>query len=267
MSAARLMPGSCRHAQGGWCAHFLPSMPDRPGMKAGVALALGAYLGELIVRHAGGRWVYDTQAQTAGVDVRDCRMFPLSAASKRVDGQQDKSLLAFYQFALTGQFPPGTSVIPREAPGPAGGDQEIRLPDACEQQDGDVPSDERLAADMLKYAQIFLEGAARSGDTLGWQASEVHHLDALCDEYLATGLPEEGFGRMALVMGAYLGELITRNVGGAWRYDRRFRCPRLDMAGGRKVYPQNRVGRRLALGRDYSLADFYQLAVTGQKAG
>jgi hypothetical protein len=32
------------YAIDGWCAHFLPSMPDRPGIKAGLSLAMGAYL-------------------------------------------------------------------------------------------------------------------------------------------------------------------------------------------------------------------------------
>jgi hypothetical protein len=253
------------YAIDGWCAHFLPSMPARPGIRAGVAFAMGAYLGELIVRHAGGRWVYDERTQTAGVDIRDRRFFPLNMARKRVDGQPGRSLSPAYHFALTGLFEPGTSLTPREAPGDAGGDHDMRLLAASEQA-GDVPSDEDLAAHMLRYAQLFLEAAASVGDDLGWSVSEVHRLDQLCDEYLATGLPEDGYGRMSLIMGAYLGELIARYAGGIWRYDRRFQCPGLDMPGGHRVFPQNRVGRRLAQGREYSLADFYQLAVTGQQS-
>jgi hypothetical protein len=253
------------YAIDGWCAHFLPSMPDRPGIKAGVSLAMGAYLGELIVRHAGGRWAYDEQAQSAGVDIRGRRLFPLNMARKRVDDLPGRSLSPAYHFARTGLLPEGTSLTPREGPGQAGGDHDMRLLAASEQAD-DLPSDEDLAARMLRYAQIFLEAAASVGDDLGWSVSEVHRLDQLCEEYLATGLPEDGYGRLSLILGAYLGELIARNAGGIWRYDRRFQCPGLDMPAGHRVFPQNRVGKRLAQGREYSLADFYQLAVTGPES-
>jgi hypothetical protein len=127
-----------------------------------------------------------------------------------------------------------------------------------------VPGDARVAADMLKLAQLYVDGALATGDQLNWDAGSVLRLDKLCDEYLATGLSgEDGIQRMTLVMGAYLGELIVR-IGGRWTYDQQARAAAVENPAGYRVFPQNKVGKRLVYGPRHSLAAFFCFAVVGQ---
>jgi hypothetical protein len=93
----------------------------------------------------------------------------------------------------------------------------------------------------------------------------VRRLDSLCDQYLATGLSgEDAIRRMALVMGAYLGELIVRTTGARWTYDPQARAAAVETRAGFRVFPQNKVGKRLTLGSTHSLAAFFDFAVIGQ---
>jgi hypothetical protein len=129
-----------------------------------------------------------------------------------------------------------------------------------------VPDDARVAADMLKLAQLYVDGALATGDQLNWDAGSVLRLDELCNEYLATGLSgkEGGIQRMSLVMGAYLGELIVRNGGGRWTYDPQARAAAVETPTGYRVFPQNKVGKRLMYGPGHGLAAFFDFAVVGQ---
>jgi hypothetical protein len=129
-----------------------------------------------------------------------------------------------------------------------------------------LPDDTKVAADMGKLAQIFIDGAAETGDHLDWDAGSVARLDKLCDAYLATGLSgqEDSIRRMSLVMGAYLGELIVRNGDGRWTYDQRARAAAVDTQAGYRVFPQNKVVKRFMHGPAHSLAAFYDFAATGQ---
>lgn len=130
-----------------------------------------------------------------------------------------------------------------------------------------LPDDAKVAAELRKLAQLYVDGAAATGgDRLDGDAKSVLRLDELCDEYMATGLSanEGGIQRMSLVMGAYLGELIVRNGGGRWTYDQQARAAAVETPARYRVCPQNKVGKRLMHGPRHSLAAFYSLAVTGQ---
>jgi hypothetical protein len=127
-----------------------------------------------------------------------------------------------------------------------------------------VPADEKVAADMQRLAGIFIGGAAAAGDTLGWDAGAALQLDGLCEVFLASGPDEDGIGRMVLVMGAYLGELIVRNGNGRWTYDPRARAAGVDTPAKRRFFPHNKVDKRLTVGAEHSLWVFYDMAVSGR---
>jgi hypothetical protein len=126
------------------------------------------------------------------------------------------------------------------------------------------PADEQVAVDMQRFARIFIEGAAAAGDTLGWDAGAALQLDGLCEAFLASGPDEDGIGRMTLVMGAYLGELIVRNGNGRWTYDPRAPAAGVDTPARRRFFPHNKVGKRLTAGAEHSLWVFYDVAVSGR---
>jgi hypothetical protein len=83
-----------------------------------MVLTMGAYLGELIVRHGGGRWTYDAEAGTAAIDLPfKQRCFPHSRVGKRLSRGPAHNLRLFYYMAATGDLTLGTV---NERPSPDG---------------------------------------------------------------------------------------------------------------------------------------------------
>jgi hypothetical protein len=91
----------------GLCDAFLASDPSEDAIQS-MVLAMGSYLGELVVRNAGGRWTYDTGTAAAGVDVPSRkRCFPHSRVVQRLTVGPAHSLRLFYEIAVTGPILPG----------------------------------------------------------------------------------------------------------------------------------------------------------------
>lgn len=100
----------------GLCEAFLASRPDEDAIQS-MVLAMGSYLGELVVRNGHGHWTYDTRAAAAGVDVPSRkRCFPHSRVGQRLTIGAAHSLRLFYQIAVTGPILPGQ---PASTPGTA----------------------------------------------------------------------------------------------------------------------------------------------------
>jgi hypothetical protein len=137
-------------------------------------------------------------------------------------------------------------------------------PVASADSESPVPADEKVAADMRRYAEIFVMGVAAAGEVLGWDAGAARQLDKWCEIFLASSPDEDGIRRMVLVMGAYLGELIVRNGHGRWTYDPRARAPGVDTPARQRCFPHNKVTKRLTVGAEHSLWVFYDVAVTGR---
>jgi len=103
----------------GLCEAFLAGDPV-PDSVQSMVLSMGAYLGELIVRHGGGRWAYDAQAGAAGIDLPfGQRCFPHNKVGKRLSRGPTHSLRLFYYIAVTGDLTLGT-VTERPSPDAAG---------------------------------------------------------------------------------------------------------------------------------------------------
>lgn len=103
----------------GLCEAFLAGEPT-PEATQSLILAMGAYLGELIVRNGGGRWTYDADAGAAGVDLPSRqRCFPHHKVARRLAAGSPHSLRLFYYVAVTGDQTLGT-VDERPAPDWAG---------------------------------------------------------------------------------------------------------------------------------------------------
>jgi hypothetical protein len=126
-----------------------------------------------------------------------------------------------------------------------------------------IPSDENVAADMLAFAQMFVDGTAAEGQAFGWDAPSARRLDGLCEAFLAGDPGEDVIQSMVLAMGAYLGELIVRNGDGRWAYDAEACAARVDLPSRKPCFPHSRVDHRLHVGPAHSLRLFYEIAVTG----
>ena len=96
------------------CDAFLASRPEQ-GVIDSMIMSMGAYLGEVIVRNAGGRWTYDQSQETAGVETQQQQMcFPHNKVAKRLTLGEEHGLWAFYEYAATGKVPPGAQTTLRE---------------------------------------------------------------------------------------------------------------------------------------------------------
>jgi hypothetical protein len=90
------------------CDDFLVHHPPAD-VQHSMIMAMGAYLGELLVRHGGGRWTYDPAQRAAVVELPSgLRAYPHNKVAKRLDRGAEHNLFAFYQYGLTGQVPPGS---------------------------------------------------------------------------------------------------------------------------------------------------------------
>lgn len=81
-----------------------------PDVKHSVIMGAGAFLGEMIVRHAGWSWSYDRKAVEATVVSPDGLIgYPHSKVAKRIEFGAEHNLEAFFTHALTNEAPHGTT--------------------------------------------------------------------------------------------------------------------------------------------------------------
>ncbi|RQW96969.1 hypothetical protein DLJ59_30235 [Micromonospora inaquosa] len=96
------------------CDAFLASNPPADyhhNMSMSMSMSMRAYLGELLVRHGGGRWTFDPAESAAVVEMPNgLRAHPHNKVAKRLGRGPEQPLFQFYWYALTRETPPGTSV-------------------------------------------------------------------------------------------------------------------------------------------------------------
>lgn len=121
-----------------------------------------------------------------------------------------------------------------------------------------------VAADMAALAGAFVDGAAREGHHFDFAVENAPRLDALVDLFLQSGPGDDVVNSMVLSMGAYVGELIVRNGGGAWTFDQQAGAPGVRLASGVVGFPLNKVGKRIAVGPEHSISQFVEVAMSGE---
>jgi hypothetical protein len=68
---------------------------------------------------------------------------------------------------------------------------------------------------------------------------------------------------MVMSMGAYVGELIVRNAAGIWAYEPQTSAPGIKLRTGLLCFPLNKVGKRITVGPEHSIAQFVEAAMSG----
>ena len=92
------------------CEAFLRTNPPA-AVRHSMAMAMGAYLGELMVRHGGGRWTYDPQQRAAVIEMPNgLSAYPHNKVAKRLDHGPQHNLFQFYWYGLTRDMPPGSNI-------------------------------------------------------------------------------------------------------------------------------------------------------------
>ena len=125
-----------------------------------------------------------------------------------------------------------------------------------------VPSDKEIAADMARLADAFVRGSAEEGQRFGYERESLGRLDPLVDLFLQSRPSPEVVDSMAISMGAFVGELIVREGGGRWTY-----VPPgargVQLVSGLVCFPLSKVGKRLTVGPEHSIAQFVDVAISG----
>jgi hypothetical protein len=125
-------------------------------------------------------------------------------------------------------------------------------------------SDAETADAMSSLAEAFITGMADEGEQFTWDQTEVSRLDDLCSEFVLTNPPEDVRGSWIMGMGAYLGELLVRHADGRWIYDAERREAAVELAKRYVVWPHSKVAKRLLIGPEHNLSQYYWLASTGE---
>ena len=77
----------------------------------GRIMTMGAYLGELLVRHGNGHWSYDSTNKAAVVIMPNgLAAYPHNKVAKRLEIGPEHSLSAFFDYSLSRHVPPGGQV-------------------------------------------------------------------------------------------------------------------------------------------------------------
>lgn len=98
----------------GLCEEFVTGKPDNEKFPY-LTAALGAYLGELVVRNGRGRWVWSPEAKAPAVELPSgIRCFPQHKVAKRLNVGRDHNLWAFYDYMITGKAVPDVKLTPRD---------------------------------------------------------------------------------------------------------------------------------------------------------
>jgi hypothetical protein len=117
---------------------------------------------------------------------------------------------------------------------------------------------------MVALADAFVGGAAHEGHHFDYAVENAPRLDALVDLFLQSQPREDVINSMVLSMGAYVGELIVRNGGGSWIFEQEVGAPGVRLTSGLIGFPLNKVGKRISVGAEHSIAHFVELAMSGE---
>ena len=115
---------------------------------------------------------------------------------------------------------------------------------------------------MRGVAQLFVETAGRYGSTFDYAEETVPLLDDWADRLWDPAGPRPGEAELdsnSRLMGAYLGEVIIRHLGGQWAllsHDG-MQQPVVRLSGGQQAWVLNKAYKRQVNGRSDSFEAFY----------
>ena len=113
---------------------------------------------------------------------------------------------------------------------------------------------------MGSLADAFVRGAAEEGQSVDFSPASAARIDLIAGLFIDThhGEPPPAIlHTMTMSMGAFLGELIVRNGGGAWVYDNGANTAAVQLTrSSLRCFPLNKVSKRLTIGPEHSLEQF-----------
>ncbi len=119
-----------------------------------------------------------------------------------------------------------------------------------------------LGEKQHQVAALFVDTAARYGRTFDYSEAGIRDLDDWVDNLWDPSGPrptEAELDTNTKLVGAYLGEIIIRNIGGQWVMANDPRQPAVEIKPGRVALVLNKVYKRQVNGtQESSLAEFYR---------
>lgn len=118
----------------------------------------------------------------------------------------------------------------------------------------DLPETQRRVAETFVSTAVNLAGVDfdYSEASVDWLESFV---DGLWDPQVTP--TEAELDNLTKLMGAYLGEVMIRNVGGTWAWSQERAMPTIEASRG-TAFVLDKVYKRQVVGRQESLIDFYK---------
>ncbi len=122
---------------------------------------------------------------------------------------------------------------------------------------------EDIGDEMRKLAAAFVKAGAEEGEVLDYSESSLARVNNMIDELWGdpeTGKAEERFlETMAPVVGAYVGEVIVRDLGGSWKLDPEEGIPAVRSPTGVRAFPVAKAEKRFLNGHEDDLSFYYKV--------
>ena len=117
-------------------------------------------------------------------------------------------------------------------------------------------------------ADIVAAAADISGAELDYSPDSIDLVEDIVDGFRAVGATGEELAESLIAFGCYVGEVLTRNAGGAWRCapaSHRTVPLVVQLPGARECHPIDWVFNRLEYGADVSIRGLYAAADPGNR--
>jgi len=117
-----------------------------------------------------------------------------------------------------------------------------------------------LGETQRQVAALFVETAARYGMSFDYSEAGISDLEDWVDRLWDPNGPrptEAELDTNTKLVGAYLGEVMIRNIGGEWVMGSDPRQPAVEIKPGRVAFVLNKVYKRQLNGTQESFIDFY----------
>jgi hypothetical protein len=116
---------------------------------------------------------------------------------------------------------------------------------------------------MVGLSEAFRSGAAEEGHHYDHAPANASRLDAWVDSFVADGPRGDVVHSVVLSMGAYVGEILVRNAGDTWTFEPQAGAPGIKLPSGLVCFPLSKVGKRITVGPEHSIAQFVDVAMSG----
>ncbi|KOV96530.1 MULTISPECIES: hypothetical protein [unclassified Streptomyces] len=120
-------------------------------------------------------------------------------------------------------------------------------------------------ANAPRHAAAIVAAAADiSGAALNYSPESIDLVEDIVDGFRAEGVTGEDMAESLVAFGCYVGEILTRHVGGVWRHASAAHPEAepivVELPDARECHPIDWVFSRLEFGADVSIRDLYAAA-------